>query len=69
MKRLTLMCARDKGRRRKGSSEVLMILFDGVCFKGKLKNEEVAGGDLVVSEVSVISEYKYSTLTVLREYI
>lgn len=63
------MCARDKGRRGRGGSEIFMILFDGVCFKGKQKNEEVAGGDVVVSEVSMISEYKYSTLTVLREYI
>ena len=63
------MCARDKWRRGRGGSEILMILFDGVCFKGKQKNEEVAGGDVVVSEVSMISEYKYSTLTVLREYI
>ena len=63
------MCARDKGRRQRGGSEVLMILFDGVFFKGKQKNEEVAGGDVVSSEVSVISEYKYITLIVLLEYI
>ena len=47
----------------------MMILFDGVFFKGKQKNEEVAGGERVSSEVSVISGYKYSTLTVLWEYI
>ena len=63
------MCARDKGRRQRGGSEVLMILFDGVFFKGKQKNEEVAGGDVVLSEVSVITEYKYITLIVLLEYI
>lgn len=57
----------------KGGEEGVTVSIDdflrGFDTKGKQKNEEVAGGDVGSSEVSMVSEYKYSVLTVLWEYI